>query len=724
MTTIFLSILAVLEFGSLAMLGWLAAAVLPWWIHHWHRRRYHTTPWAAVELLLAAVQQQARRVRFQQWLLLAVRTAVLVLVALAAAEPVLRQWARAANEGARTHQILVLDQSYSMSCRQQGLSRWQRALAQARRWIENCPDGDAFTIIGWTDSAENVIGRPTFDVSLALSAVEGLRLSQATAPLPTALRAVSAAIDRAEQEVPSLNQHHVVFFTDLGRTGWAAENTDADAWQKLSTALAKRASLTVLNVGDDQRDNVAVIHLTVDPAVVLRQQQVVLTATFRSFGKRDWPALTTTLTVDGRRVDKQQANFSEGGEAEVRFAYRFVDEGPHTVEVAIAGDSDGLPLDDRRWLVVDVRPRLRIACLAGQAGAADDVARALAPRKTLASPEQALPPEAMEPEVLPASRLGQLDLSHYDAVLLCNVAELSTREQALVAKYVRNGGGLAVLLGDAVIPDRYQYAWMPVRIGLPSVEGNYRFDPLEYRHPIVRPFRGRETAGLLGVVVARYFHLQQSDQHPRAEIALAFDTGEPALVVDRFGLGRVAVLALPGALAVRTSEGVPWSSFAVSPSFLPILRKTAAYLVGDRWLEQHNLLVGQPMACRGDPARPRAKLSVRLPNGERRTLPAQGAEDQGQLVFSDTDASGVYSLPAGDEPWARFAVNLDTRESDLTTVPRAALPVGFTTVGADPAAESRMETANFSFVRILLALALGLLLLEQLLAGQLGRRWG
>jgi len=725
MPTIFPPTLAVLEFSSLSMLGWLAAAVLPWWIHRWNRRRRQTTSWAAVELLLTAVRQQSRRVYFQQWLLIIVRTAILVMVVLAASEPVLRQWAGSASGTIRTHLILVIDQSYSMGCEQQGFSRLQRAKTQARRQIENRRSGDAFSILGWAQSAEDVIGRPTFDSSLALSAVDDLRPSQATASLPTALRAVSKAIERAEREAPDLSQHQVVFLTDLGRSTWALGNMDVEEWQSLSESLAKRASLVVLDVGDDQRDNVAVTDLKVEPTIVLRQRNVDLVATLCGFGKRDWPELTATLAVDGRRVDQQQIDLPSGGETELRFSYRFVDEGSHTVEVAITDDPDCLALDDRRWLVVNVRPRLRVACLAGQPGAADDVARALAPSKNFLSPDRGSSHEAIEPKILPASRLAEMDLSHFDAVLLCNVAELSPREAALVTQYVRNGGGLAILLGDAVIADRYNYAFLPTRIGPLALEGDYHFDPLGYRHPIVMPFRGRETSGLLGVTIARYFRLEPGDQHPLAETALAFDTGDPAIVVDRFGLGRVAVMATPGSLATRSPKGVPWSSFAVSPSFLPIVREMTAYLVGDRWLEQRNLLVGQPIVFRERASfRQAPEMGVRLPDGGRWALPSIGAEDRGKVVFSETNASGVYSLDAASDELARFAVNLDTRESDLATVNVATFPAGFRAVGVEPSMESLTTKADFSLVRSLLAGTLALLFLEQFLAWQQGRGWG
>src|SRR4051794_6376698 len=74
-------------FGNLAMLGWLGAAAAPLLIHLWSRHRFREVRWAAMQFLLAAMRRNARRMQFQQWLLLAVRTLIIVLVVLAVAEP-------------------------------------------------------------------------------------------------------------------------------------------------------------------------------------------------------------------------------------------------------------------------------------------------------------------------------------------------------------------------------------------------------------------------------------------------------------------------------------------------------------------------------------------------------------------------------------------------------------------------------------------------------------
>src|SRR5437763_2931702 len=104
--------LAFWQFGSAGMLAWGAAAALPILIHLWSRRKYRQERWAAMAFLLAALRKNARRIQLEQWLLLAMRTSILLLLAVALADPqssLLSSWA--GQTGGQSHVILVLDGS-------------------------------------------------------------------------------------------------------------------------------------------------------------------------------------------------------------------------------------------------------------------------------------------------------------------------------------------------------------------------------------------------------------------------------------------------------------------------------------------------------------------------------------------------------------------------------------------------------------------------------------
>src|SRR5215208_7156386 len=108
------------------MLGWLAAAAAPLLIHLWSRHRFRESPWAAMQFLLAAMRKNARRLQLQHWVLLAVRTLIILLVVLAVAEPY-GERLLAGSGTAPIHKILVLDGSYSMAYRANGVTNFAKA---------------------------------------------------------------------------------------------------------------------------------------------------------------------------------------------------------------------------------------------------------------------------------------------------------------------------------------------------------------------------------------------------------------------------------------------------------------------------------------------------------------------------------------------------------------------------------------------------------------------
>src|SRR5579872_6290512 len=111
-----LPIVLALNFANPALLWGLGAASLPVIIHLLNRRKFREMQWAAMRFLLAAIRKNSRRIRIEQWILLAVRTLLIILVVSAMAKPFLESLgALPILAGRRTHHVLVLDGSLSMA---------------------------------------------------------------------------------------------------------------------------------------------------------------------------------------------------------------------------------------------------------------------------------------------------------------------------------------------------------------------------------------------------------------------------------------------------------------------------------------------------------------------------------------------------------------------------------------------------------------------------------
>src|SRR5436309_346216 len=142
-------------FSPLLAFGAAAAAVgVPLVVHLLFRKRYQIVPWAAIRFLLVAERRHKRRI--DQWLLLALRALALALFLFAMVAPT--EWAerlwQAVRPGAaesvanvpRTHHVLVLDASASMTARaEDGRTRFERAVAQAENLVRSGGHGDGYT---------------------------------------------------------------------------------------------------------------------------------------------------------------------------------------------------------------------------------------------------------------------------------------------------------------------------------------------------------------------------------------------------------------------------------------------------------------------------------------------------------------------------------------------------------------------------------------------------
>src|ERR1700722_9292993 len=120
------------------LLAGVAAIAAPILIHLLMRQRPRRMKWAAMRFLEAVVRRNERRLRVEDWLLLALRCLLLVLLAVALARPAFRaagMGAVGANGGARTV-VLGIDNSRGMGLTDGGASRLDNARRAAGEIID------------------------------------------------------------------------------------------------------------------------------------------------------------------------------------------------------------------------------------------------------------------------------------------------------------------------------------------------------------------------------------------------------------------------------------------------------------------------------------------------------------------------------------------------------------------------------------------------------------
>jgi hypothetical protein len=658
------------------MLAGLAAASIPIILHLLNRRKFRERRWAAMRFLLAAIKKNQRRIRLEQWLLLAIRTLLIILVVSAMARPFLEQF-RPMLPGQRSHRVIVLDGSMSMGYTVAEVSRFEQAKSLAQRLVKESRQGNAFSVVLMGSPPRILIPGPSANHDEVAQEIGEVSLTHGVVDLTATFETVDRVLAASD-----IRQKEVLFLTDLQAASWRMSRSNEDGLKRAVARLNDRGvRSSVIDLGGTGGENRAVMDLALNtPIVSLGGSSPIVTATLKNFGREPADGVRARLIVDGQITDDQSVALDSGEERTVSFVASFLTAGDHLVEVMI--DDDPLNIDNHRWLAVPVRDRLRASLIDGDRQSepfeseTDYLAQALDPAEDTGST-----PSAIKCQVAAESQLQALDLATFDVVLLCNVAQFTTEEARLLDAYLKQGGGVVLFGGDRVVAENYNRllyqsgrGLLPAEIGpsmgsaVVSAQSSFRFDPLDFNHPVIRDYKGAAEnvlAGFTGVRTWQY-HKLKLPADTTAQVAFRFETGDPAVLERPRERGVVFFVA--------TSADAGWGDWPLHPSFPPIMEQLVVRAAAGR-LAERNVKVGQPLDQALPSSGSGAAATVTTPAAS--TVPAKLTldGDVSRFRFEDTDLSGSYRVQVGPPLVVEslFAANTDPAESQLDKLDKSAL---------------------------------------------------
>ena len=146
--------------GALAF-GALAFAV-PLIIHILNRSRFRTVEWGAMHLLESVIKVNHKRLHVDQLILLFVRCAIPVLLALCLARPILTD-SKLLEGDSPVSLVILLDTSYSMDTVDPSGSRFEKAVDAACQIVNSVSRGSEVAVIQTGGRPTPLFDQPVFD---------------------------------------------------------------------------------------------------------------------------------------------------------------------------------------------------------------------------------------------------------------------------------------------------------------------------------------------------------------------------------------------------------------------------------------------------------------------------------------------------------------------------------------------------------------------------------
>ncbi len=677
----------------------LLAVSLPLIFHLIRRQPRKKLAFSSLMFLTESPPRLTRRSRLDDILLLLLRALALAILALAFARPFLREAADLSLDGATGRRVaILLDTSASM--RRENL--WNDAKAEVQQQIAKLAPTDQVALFTFNDDLQTLV---SFDDSTKLEparrkAIVKSQLDQ-TAPtwgatntgdaLVTVADGLDALDDARPSEVDASLQ--IVLITDL-QQGSRLEALSAYDWPK-------DVNLEIKTVEPRQTTN-ASIQLVTDSTQSERQSDEL-----RVRVTNDSDSTSETFKLRWSTSDEELADvqaYVPPGESRI---VRFSPPANNAADqLLLTGDDHGF--DNSLHFVPQTQQELTIFYLGPDQS---DDTQGL--RYYL---ERAFP-EMRQRKTIVASLSPDQPLFSDPTVRLVVVSEPINKDRTKqLHQYLQDGGTVLFVLKDSGATEAL--ARLMDNSNLRVIEAspnNYQMlEEINYDHPLFATFAGPRFSDFTNIHFWKYRQLEFG-QPASVEVIARFDSGDPALVEQSIGRGRLLVLSS----GWHPSD----SELALSSKFVPLLDavvrmsgKSVVLLLSYHVNDRVSL---PPISANASPP------SIVKPDGSEMKL------TQNRRTFAATDVPGIYhaSLQGTRQP---FAVNMDSAESQTATMDISELKQRGVRLGHQPTTAEEIQRhrqmqdreleRRQNFWRWLIATALAILLLEIWLAGRLSHK--
>ena len=704
--------------GFLAPLMLVGALVIgvPIAIHLIGRRRARVVPFAALDFLIGTKRRTARRLRLRERALLVVRALACLAVAVALAKP-FTSCERKGPSVTRGPQaaVLVIDDSFAAGYLVEGKPWLRRATDEARRILTQLGPEAEVAIVRTSEGAEhpNELTRDHLRLRDQLLALEpSARPADTTRALTSAAQLLAA----------SSHSRKTVFLLSLvAKSGFRG---DEPPWGPDGPGLV------TLDLRPANMQNLAITALRVDPDPGAGSRGVKFEAEAGNFS--DVPAkVELSLSIADHVVARGQLELGAHEKKSKQFLAA-LPAGARASDASVSvsstsGPTDNLPIDDRRFVRASLRDEVRVLLVDGDPRSVrhDDelfyLEAALRPgdREDSGTSVRSITAEELagiDPRLRGPARTREIDLNDFDVIVLANVAALPPERVAILADWVRAGGGILVAPGDRVDPAAYDRTMLPLMPqslrdpidttwGASPEERDSRALHLvkwEADHPIFTPF-SKDAPELADAKFYKISLLGPTTATADRKVLARYTNGAAALVEASIGSGRT--------LLFTSTLDRDWNDLPIHPGFLPLVQQAVRHLARKHALgAEGDHFVGASVAL---PTSDLKKLEVRGPDSTNAAFEGDRIEGRSSVRFGKTDRPGIYRVIGTDQTGATrdrddlaFVVNVDPHGSDLEAAAASALPASGTSGATTPDDSRRRVELWHALAAIVLLLLL------------------
>jgi hypothetical protein len=629
----------------------LAAAAIPIILHLLNLRKTRVIEFSTLAFLKELQRSKIRKLQIKQWILLALRTLIIVFIVLAFTRPALRSsFGFLPGTQAKTSIVIVLDDSFSMFASDDGGQLFKQAKDKARAILDVLKPGDEVALIRLSESQKEQHAF-TAAVGAVRNELDAMEPSFRHADMTDALTAASVLLQKSNNY-----NKEVYVVSDEQRTHYFSEKQPKT--QALFTSAVK---LFLVPLGARKMENTAMVDVRVENAIFEKGSPVDITATILNDGGSAITNGIASVFLNGERITQKAVDVDAGARKTVQF--NVVPQQTGFVQGFVELEDDRIPEDNRRYFAFHIPENLRI--LLGSSGTQEASILQLALQPDAAG-------DKASPFVIDAVDRGAIssaNLAKYDVVVLPGAAGLSDGAIQRLASYAKEGGSLLVMPDGDGSTDVFARSLLPA-LGMPAASGANgtlgkrdaytSFGRVDFDHPLFKNvFQAKASAKRPEVESPHLYYSLKMSGSESAQPVITTANGDAFLLDRKLGRGRV--------LAFAVSPNLRWSDFPFKGVFVPLINRAMFYLSTREDFVQPEI-VGRSFDLALPPSTPNGVFDLKSPDGQGQRMIPKNLPTGLYFSISSIERPGVYDLASDKAVLRKLPVNIDAAESDMTKI--------------------------------------------------------
>ncbi|MCK9426085.1 MAG: BatA domain-containing protein [Ignavibacteriaceae bacterium] len=536
-----------MTFLNPAVLFGLLAASIPVLIHLFNLRKLKKIEFSTLIFLKELQKNKIRKVKLKQWLLLLLRTLIILFLVFGFARPTLKSVFIGNSSTAKTTAVFILDDTFSMSVVDAKGSYLNQEKEIALRLLSQLQDGDEVALILVSDV--NYQSAVTTDFAQLKKNIELLSVSNISGSLQTALIKAAKLFDQS-----SNYNKEIYLLSDFQKSRIA----DRNQFPNLSEAMKEGIRVYAFPLADKEVFNVGVDKISVNSQIFEKDKPVQVSAFITNYAKQKIDNSVVSLFINGERTSQKSFSLKANETKEIVLEGVIKKSGYQEISAVI--EDDEILQDNNRFTQIYVPEKIPVLILAEELSDATFVQYGLQAANTN---------QQLQVDVKQLNQLPSIDLQKYSSVILVGIAGENISS---LIQFIQAGNGLFFFPGSTTSLQNYHRFCAAFQIpkannlsagGIP-----FRFVTVDYEHPLFsRLFEDKKKKSIESPEIYSAF-LQRTEGKGKSLITLANNIS--FLSEFKIDKGKIFVAS--------TAPVLTQTNFPLKGIFAPLLYESVLYL--------------------------------------------------------------------------------------------------------------------------------------------------